>query len=165
MAEAKGGHPILAQFFRHNLWANLALIDFLATVPDEVLETSVPGTFGSIRETLMHVVGAEERYLARVTGGPDRRNPTLEETDPDLATLRERVRQSGEGLVAYAASVVGDPVLHETWDGVPHELPVSLRLVQAINHATDHRTQIKTALTQAGFDPPELDGWTWDEAR
>lgn len=165
MTEASAGNPILAEFFRHNLWANVTLIDFLGGVPDAVLETSVPGTFGSIRETLAHLVDAEERYLARLTGGPGPRHPTLEETTPDLATLREHARQSGEGLIAYAASVEGDPILHETWHGKPHQLPASLRLVQAINHGADHRTQIKTALTQAGFDPPELDGWTWYEAR
>jgi uncharacterized damage-inducible protein DinB len=44
-------------------------------------------------------------------------------------------------------------------------MPAALFLVQAINHATEHRTQIKTALTQAGISPPELDGWTWDDER
>jgi uncharacterized damage-inducible protein DinB len=157
-------NPILTEFFRHNLWANLALIDFLTTVPDIVLETDVPGTFGTVRDTLTHLVGAEELYLRRLRGDPGRRDPALYETNPDLATLREIARQSGQGLIAYAAAVVGDPTLHETRDGAPHQLPASLRLLQALNHATDHRTQIKTALTQAGFEPPELDGWTWDES-
>jgi uncharacterized damage-inducible protein DinB len=56
-------------------------------------------------------------------------------------------------------------MLTVTWHGEMYEMPVSLFLVQAINHATDHRTQIKTALTQAGIEPPELDGWNWDDAR
>jgi len=52
-----------------------------------------------------------------------------------------------------------------TWRGESYEMPAALFLVQAINHATEHRTQIKTALTQAGITPPELDGWTWDDER
>lgn len=36
-------------------------------------------------------------------------------------------------------------------------------LVQAINHATEHRAQIMTTLTQAGVEPPSLDGWTYGE--
>jgi uncharacterized damage-inducible protein DinB len=40
-----------------------------------------------------------------------------------------------------------------------------IELTQAINHATEHRTQIRTALTQAGIEPPALDGWAWDAAQ
>jgi uncharacterized damage-inducible protein DinB len=166
LTNASADHnPILAEMFRHNLWANLTLIDLCATLPNEILETNVPGTYGGIRETLTHLVGAEERYLPALVGGSERRNPTLEETDPDLATVREHARQSGEGFVAYAEAAEGDPTLRVTWRGQSHEMPASLFLVQAINHATEHRAQIKTALTQAGIAPPELDGWTWDDQK
>src|ERR671916_2304801 len=165
MIDPHRGHPILADLFRHNLWANLTLIDLCVTLPDEILETKVPGTYGGVRETLAHQVGAEERYLAALVAGPERRNPTLEETAPDLSTLREHARQSGEGFVAYAERVEGNPTLQVIWRGQSYEMPAALFLVQAINHATEHRTQIKTALTQAGITPPELDGWTWDDER
>jgi uncharacterized damage-inducible protein DinB len=165
MTEAPHGTPILVELFRHNLWANLTLIDLCSTLPDEVLETNVPGTYGGIGKTLAHLVGAEERYHSALCGGPERRNPTLEETAPDLATLREHARQSGEGFIAFAEKVEGNPTLDVTWRGQSYEMPAALFLVQAINHATEHRTQIKTALTQAAITPPELDGWTWDEAQ
>jgi uncharacterized damage-inducible protein DinB len=71
----------------------------------------------------------------------------------------------GEGFIAYAETVEGNPTLQVTWRGQSYEMPAALFLVQTINHATEHRTQIKTALTQAGVTPPELDGWTWDDAR
>ena len=165
MTDALIGHPVLAELFRHNLWANLTLIDLCATLPHDVLGSDVRGTYGGIGQTLTHLVGAEERYLAALAAGPERRNPTLEETAPDLAALREHARQSGEGFVAYAETVEGNPTLRVTWRGESYETPAALFLVQAINHATEHRTQIKTALTQAGITPPELDGWTWDDAR
>src|SRR5215210_5797965 len=165
MPNAQRGHPVLAELFRHNLWANLTLIDLCAMLPIDVLGTDVPGTYGATHETLTHLVGAEERYLAALVGGGERRNPTLEETAPDLGTLRDHARQSGEGFIAYAETVEGNPTLQVTWRGQAYEMPAALFLVQAINHATEHRTQIKTALTQAGVTPPELDGWTWDEAR
>ena len=158
-------NPILADLFRHNLWANLALIDLCATLPDDLLGTNVPGTFGSIRETLTHIAGAEGRYVSALGSGSERRNPTLEEAAPDLPTVREHLRQSGEGLIAYAETVAGDPTLRVVWRGETYESPASLFLVQAINHATEHRAQVMTALTQAGVTPPELDGWTWDAQR
>ena len=42
-------------------------------------------------------------------------------------------------------------------------MPVSLFLIQAINHGTEHRSQIATILTQIGVEPPEMDGWTYFE--
>jgi uncharacterized damage-inducible protein DinB len=32
-------------------------------------------------------------------------------------------------------------------------------LLQVINHATEHREQIKSMLSALGLTPPEIDGW------
>ena len=165
MTEPHHGQPVLAELFRHNLWANLSLIDLCLTLPEEILETNVPGTYGGIRETLTHLVGAEERYLLAFAGGLERLQPSLEETAPDLATVRERARRSGERFITYAGTVEGNPTLDVIWHGQSYKVPAAFYFVQALNHATEHRTQIKTALTQAGISPPELDGWTWDDER
>lgn len=41
-------------------------------------------------------------------------------------------------------------------------------LVQAVNHSTEHRTQIMTMLTALGAGPADLDaqidGWSWGDA-
>jgi len=34
-------------------------------------------------------------------------------------------------------------------------------MVQIINHATEHREQIKSMLSALGVTPPELDGWDY----
>ena len=138
MTDAQRGHPVLAELFRHNLWANLTLIDLCATLPDDVLGSNVRGTYGGIRQTLTHLVGAEERYLAALAAGPERRNPTLEETAPDLATLREHARQSGEGFVAYAETVEGNPTLRVTWRGESYR--DAGRALPGAGHQPRHRT-------------------------
>jgi uncharacterized damage-inducible protein DinB len=38
---------------------------------------------------------------------------------------------------------------------------VSLFLLQAVNHGTEHRSQVATVLTQLGVEPPGMDGWTY----
>ena len=40
-------------------------------------------------------------------------------------------------------------------------MPVSLFLLQAVNHGTEHRSQVATILTQLGVEPPEMDGWAY----
>jgi len=37
-------------------------------------------------------------------------------------------------------------------------------VIQAINHAIDHRSQIATLLSQQGIEPPDLDGWAYNDA-
>ena len=46
-------------------------------------------------------------------------------------------------------------------DPAPRAVPLVVLLTQAINHATEHRSQIMATLTQLGITPPDLDGWTY----
>src|SRR5438105_10519678 len=134
-------HPIV-ELFRHNVWANLRLLDACAGLSDEQLDSGAPGGFGPIRDTLTHVAGSEERYLAALTGTPPAQ-PLKRGDRPGLAELRERLRASGEAFVAVAGGVrVGD-IVHQMWQGQETHTPAPHFLVQAINHATEHRTQVK----------------------
>ena len=40
----------LAEFYKHNLWANLRLLDKCATLTDEQLDLAAPGTYGSVQD-------------------------------------------------------------------------------------------------------------------
>jgi uncharacterized damage-inducible protein DinB len=41
---------------------------------------------------------------------------------------------------------------------------MGVRLAQALHHGTDHRSQICTALTTIGIEPPEIDVWAFAAA-
>jgi uncharacterized damage-inducible protein DinB len=51
------------------------------------------------------------------------------------------------------------------WDGTLRDVPKTVLLTQAVNHATEHRAQIMAILTQLGIEPPELDGWSYFDQR
>jgi uncharacterized damage-inducible protein DinB len=36
---------------------------------------------------------------------------------------------------------------------------MGIRLAQALHHGTDHRSQVCTALTALGIEPPAIDAW------
>jgi uncharacterized damage-inducible protein DinB len=40
---------------------------------------------------------------------------------------------------------------------------VGIRVAQALHHGTDHRSQIGTALSSLGVEPPDLDVWVYGE--
>jgi uncharacterized damage-inducible protein DinB len=59
---------VIADFFKFNLWANLRVLDACAGLDDARLDATIRGPFGSVRETLVHIVAAEEGYVQRFTG-------------------------------------------------------------------------------------------------
>ena len=63
-----GDTSVLTTLFAHNTWANLKLLDFCERLSDQQLDASAIGGFGSIRDTLQHIVGAEVSYVERVNG-------------------------------------------------------------------------------------------------
>jgi uncharacterized damage-inducible protein DinB len=150
----------LTILFRHNLWANLLLLERCAMLTDAQLATSVPGAFGSISDTLQHIVTSEQSYFSRIsTGQPLRR---IEGAPPlSFAEMAESLRTTGQGLIEWEARVRGDDTVEVDWEGEPRDVPKSIIFTQVINHATEHRAQITAILTQLGVEPPDLQGWAY----
>ena len=60
----------------YNRWANLVLLDACIGLSDEQLESGLPGSFGTIYDTFVHLVRAEAGYIAGwPTCGWSRRSP------------------------------------------------------------------------------------------
>jgi uncharacterized damage-inducible protein DinB len=150
----------LEDAFGHHAWATLRLIDTCAELAPEQLATTVPGTYGSIIDTLRHIVGADAGYLFVLTGGII---PRIDEDAMDLPALRaatETYRDAWLGLVAQ--DLDPEQVLSRRWDdGTESYAPIGIRLSQALHHGTDHRSQVCTALTSLGIEPPEIDVWAF----
>ncbi len=154
----------LAELFRHNLWANRRLLDLCAGLNDDLLNASTPGTFGPVRDTLHHIVKAEEGYLHRLLTQQSTQSGTSTGDLPGIEELRERASRSGNGLVEVAERFQPGEVLQVPWDnGDVYDIPAVVFLVQAINHATEHRAQVLTILSQQGIAVPDLSAWGYWE--
>jgi uncharacterized damage-inducible protein DinB len=136
-------------------------IDTCLTLSSEQLETTVPGTYGSILETMRHDVGSDSWYLFDITGDPARR---IEHDRMNLSQLRAVMEADGEAWSAFLAQDPDpDAVVHEVdeEDGFERDATIGIRLAQALHHGTDHRSQICTALTTLGVEPPAIDAWNF----
>jgi uncharacterized damage-inducible protein DinB len=149
----------LREILGHNAWANDRLIDVCAALTEVQLDTGAEGTFGSIRDTLVHIVEAEQHYLFRLTG-QKAEPPVQEGLWPGFDVLREGAAGTGQRFERVATDDDPERVVH--WiarDGKAAAMPVALYLVQTINHGNEHRSQVATILTHLGIEPPELSGW------
>jgi len=149
---------VLIRLFEHNNWANSQIIQACSVLSDEQLDAEPQSvTKGSIRNTLMHLVGSQKGYLALLTlpvGERPKDRPTYDE-------LMESARISGEGLIALVRDEPDKnlPARLQTTDGYFVEPWVVL--TQVINHATEHREQIKSMLSALGVPVPDVDGWDY----
>ena len=156
--------PLLADAFAHHVWATLRLIESCAALDPAQLETTAPGTYGPILDTIRHIVGADRGYLFSLTGG---RIAEIEENALDLAALRAVMAGNDAEWAALVASDIdpeADVVRHRD-DGTDSHAPAGVRYAQALHHGTDHRSQVCTALTSLGVTPPEIDVWDWADSQ
>jgi len=154
--------PILEDAFGHHVWATLRLMDACAALAPEQLATTVPGTYGSIIETLRHLVGSDTWYLFRLSR---ERTKLIDEEGMSLADLRAEMDRHGP---AWAEVVGGDldpddDIVSRSDDGGTTHAPAGIRLAQVIHHGTDHRSQVCTALTTLGIEPPAIDAWDYSD--
>jgi len=154
----------LTTLFLHNRWANLHLLVRCEALSSEQLDATMSGAYGSIRDTLQHIVTAEQSYFSRISTG-QRYNRTENAPTLTLAEMVESARTTGSGLIEWAPKVQAGDTVPIDWDGTPRDVPKTILLTQAVNHATEHRAQIMAILTQMGIQPPNLDGWTHFDER
>lgn len=154
--------PLMRDAFDHHIWASIRLMDVCLDLTPAQLETSVPGTYGTILRTFQHLVGADASYLFVLGGG------TFPPIDEDSMTLPELRSQIATHAAAWRAVLDADPdpttvLTRHRDDGSSTEAPVGIRLAQVVHHGTDHRSQICTALTTLGIEPPYIDVWDYGE--
>lgn len=155
----------LGDMFGHHAWATLTLIDACAALPPEKLREAVPGTYGTILNTFIHLVGADQRYLDRMDEG-SAEPPIALDQDVPLAELRRRFEAQSrrwEALLARGDALDVTMPARGEWPETPHAQ--DLLMLQAIHHGNDHRTHICTALTVLGVEPPDIDGWSYWAAK
>ncbi|HEX9091643.1 MAG TPA: DinB family protein, partial [Anaerolineales bacterium] len=76
----------LIELIHYNNWANAKVLAACQELTADQMAATAPGTYGSIRNTLGHIIRAEADYVGRMTG--ERPQPAFEWKDePDLADV------------------------------------------------------------------------------
>jgi uncharacterized damage-inducible protein DinB len=153
---------LLDDAFGHHVWASERLIDACADLTPEQLATPVPGTYGTIFETFLHLVSSDAFYLSVISSHGLESDPRAVTAIKDLRPMVSTMGEAWRAVLAQEPDPRADVI--ESEDGLEFHAPFGIRLAQAIHHGTDHRSQICTALTNLGIEPPNIDVWAYGEA-
>lgn len=148
------------QLFEYNAWANQRSLEAAAQLSDEQFAKPLGSSFSSVRDTLVHICGAEWIWLERFHG----RSPS---SIPDnaalqtVAALREHWRPQSERLLSFVNSVTQNDLdgvfQYKTLNFGVYKNPLWQSLQHLANHGTYHRGQITTLLRQLGAKPIPTD--------
>jgi uncharacterized damage-inducible protein DinB len=150
--------------FRHHRWSNRVIIDFLATLTDDQLEVTVPGTYGSSLATVRHLISSDADYVRIIHDAPT--VTQIDDAGPfgTWDELRDVAWEADSALIGYVDGRIDDTFFVDVDDGVPFDLVTSFLIGQIIHHATEHRTQIRTTLSAHGIEAPDISVWSWRKA-
>lgn len=155
----------LERVFDYSYWANRRLFHAVSQLTPEQFTQTVAGSYGSIRNTLVHVLSAEWGWLDRC-GGPSR-GPALKPDDyPTLHSLVEtwsRIEAHVRGfLSALEDGDLGRTVEFTNPRGEKRSMILGPLLQHAANHAVHHRAQVALLLRVLGYAPGNFDLLLYD---
>lgn len=149
----------LERLYDYSYWANRKLFRVISQLTPEQFTGTVAGSYGSIRNTLVHTMSAEWGWLDRCGGtkrGPQLKAedyPTFESVLQTWTEVETYVREFLSGLKDEDLSRNVDFTLFEK----SHSLPLGDLMHHAAIHAVHHRGQVALLTRVLGFAPGNFD--------
>jgi uncharacterized damage-inducible protein DinB len=148
----------ITELIRYNNWANQQVLAACQKLSQDQLAATMLGAYGSLRDTMEHIIRAEAYYVGLLTG--NRPQPPFQwEAKPGLAQMSEYATQVGNALVDAINHVRPTDRVSQEWQGKQVHYQALALFIQIINHGIEHRTNITTILNQGQVTPPDVDGW------
>lgn len=144
-----------AMFAGYNQWANARLYDAAAKVPEERYFADLGAFFGSLHNTLNHLVVADRIWMRRITGDGPLHTKLNDVPYADFAPLRAAREAEDARIIAFVddlddARLDGKITYGQLSDTQTFTQRLAPVLAHLFNHQTHHRGQAHTLLTIAG---------------
>lgn len=150
----------LESLYDYGYWANARLFEAAGQLSDDQFTQPVAGSYGSVRNTLVHALNAEWIWLERCGGAP--RGPAF--TPSDYQTVASLQEQWGrvEGHVRRFLGGLGDDdldraVVFATVNGPTQSVRLGDLMHHAAIHGVHHRGQVALLLRSLGVTPGNVD--------
>jgi uncharacterized damage-inducible protein DinB len=159
----------LERRFDYGYWANARLLSVISQLTPEEFTRDVAGSYGSIRNTLVHMLSAEWGWLDRCGGGLPR-GPALKGDDfPTLAPIVEAWTRVEAQVRAFLAALTDEDLGRVVEFTLPQSgtraALLGDLLEHAANHGVHHRGQIALLLRVLGHAPGNVDLLVYDAVK
>jgi uncharacterized damage-inducible protein DinB len=151
---------LLRLLFHYNAWADRRLLDPCGQLTNEQFTRSLGSSFSSVRDTVVHLYGAEWVWNERFHG----HSPTALLSGagfPDLGSIRVKLEEMDQYYIDYVSKMTQQDleqvIRYKSFSGDEFSNPLWQSLHQLTNHASYHRGQVVTMLRQLGVKPVSTD--------
>ncbi|HYL61737.1 MAG TPA: DinB family protein [Candidatus Methylomirabilis sp.] len=146
----------MCTLYDYNAWANRRALDAASALTNEQFVKPMGSSFGSVRDTLAHICGAEWVWLERFQGrSPASLPDTAQFTD--VTGLREKWADQEARLLAFVGKLTQEDLNrvmeYKTLKFGAYRNPLWQSMQHLVNHGTYHRGQVTTLLRQLGAQP------------
>jgi uncharacterized damage-inducible protein DinB len=146
--------------FDYNAWANRRSLETAAQLSPEQFTKPLGSSFSSVRDTLMHVCGAEWIWFERFQGRSHSAIPDFSAIQT-IDALRTHWVPQEKTLLDYVRRVTQADLdcicEYKTINYGDYSNPLWQSLQHLANHGTYHRGQVATMIRQHGLKPLATD--------
>jgi uncharacterized damage-inducible protein DinB len=138
----------------YNVWANNIVCSWLGKITDEQWNQTVISSFNSIRETILHMIGAENVWTERMNevAAPAWIPGLFKGTKDEHIALMKKTSESVKNFViAFDEDRLQTKLFFKRLNGEENLMPFYQILSHVINHSSYHRGQLVTMLRLVGF--------------
>lgn len=146
--------------YDYNYWANKKLFSVITRLTPEEFTRTVAGGYGSIRNTMVHLLSTEWGWLSRC-GGHERgarlkadKYPTAESLIKDWENIEHYMRNF---LSKLDDDDLNQYVGYTGNEDKRRSMPLGELLHHSIIHGAHHRGQVAVLLRELGYDPGSFD--------
>jgi uncharacterized damage-inducible protein DinB len=150
----------LERLYDYGYWANKKLLTVVSQLTPEQFTQMVAGSYGSVRNTMVHILSAEWGWLDRCGGTS--RGPALNAADyPTFASVYDQWQQV-ERYVREFLSTLRDSDLDRTVEfaigaGPKQTMLLGELMHHAAIHGVHHRGQVALLLRSLGYTAGNFD--------
>ena len=146
----------MQQLFDYNTWANHRSLQAAGVLSQEQFTKPLASSFSSVRDTLVHICGAEWVWHERFEGRSPSAIPDFSALQ-SVDALREHWMVQESRLLAFVRRVTQadlDTVMeYKTINFGVYKNPLWQSMQHVVNHGTYHRGQVTTMLRQLDAKP------------
>jgi len=140
----------------YNTWANRLIMSNIETMPEDLFDKSVGGSFGSLKATILHLFESDYLWTQRWKGIPLANIPSWDANTP--TSINKLWLPIQDEMTTLAKNIPPQQNIHFiTRKGAHFNLPFEVIVTHLSHHGSYHRGQITHIIRELGQKPVATD--------